>query len=345
MNGRWRALVLAALAVSCGSSQGYSRHIKTFQESYDEASPALAELYTGLNRWNRRGQWMVSVCSEPPARAAASDHAPPGFLSYTQLFEPPFRRNAIQARLDALELVGRYAQRLAELASPDGPARFAEASSSLGQRLGGLETRVRSLAGESDFTAVAEPIGSIVSAIGHTWLEGRARAELRQSILRAGPAVLAVLDFLERDLALTVDRMHDLRTRDIVTTCAGYYNNHYATWTRQERREFLDELEEVLQLQEGYESANPARMIGAMRDAHEALVRFARDPGSTEASSARLAASMDVFAARIGSFVTAFRQLRGLERAIDRGATAEPPATDDDAEARDAGADARADGG
>lgn len=310
-------MALALLATSCGSAQAYSRHIKTFQESYDEASPALAELYTGLNRWNRRGQWMVSVCSEPPETPVESDRPPPGFLSYRQLFEPPFGRNAIQARLDALELVGRYAQRLAELSNTEAPAQFAEASSTLGQRLGGLETRVRTLAGESDFTAVAGPIGAIVGAIGQTYLEGRTRAELRRSILAAGASVEAVLDFLERDLALTVDRMHELRTRDVLTTCATYYNNHYAAWSRAQRRDFLDELEEVIQLQEGYESANPTRMIRAMRDAHEALVRFAQDPGSASTSSQRLASAMELFAARITTFVTAFNDLRGRERAVD----------------------------
>ncbi len=90
-------------------------------------------------------------------------------------------------------------------------------------------------------------------------------------------------------------------------------------------------------------------MIRAMRDAHEALVRFARDPGSASSSSQRLASAMELFAARITTFVTAFNDLRGRERAVDGDGESDAPATlgsRDDAGARgDAGVRGDAGGG
>lgn len=140
---------LGALVALVGVTLGcprpdYTQSIQRYEQAHREATPALIDLYSRLNAFERESYVLTSVCSgaqlAPTVRVegVGSTTTVP-----TPLFQDTFSPDAIQARVDALEVLGLYAGYLGALAGSDAPQRFVTAGETFGTRVANLDRHFR----------------------------------------------------------------------------------------------------------------------------------------------------------------------------------------------------------
>src|SRR5207248_2964390 len=139
----------------------------------------------------------------------------------------PFPVESIQARLDALKLIGLYGTRLAELAGTDSPATFSSNTAALGANVINLSDTFRKLAGSGKDKSAASyvgPISSLVGIVGRLFLERRRDKELVEAIREATPRVSVVTTQLKQDFEDVLIPQQRTGQKGIVSVLVGYYN-------------------------------------------------------------------------------------------------------------------------
>lgn len=301
--------LLAAWALSstlgCQTVAVYNRPVRTFTEGFIAAAPAVRDAYTSLHGFRREAYFSRALC-DPAAELLERDAAG----VETPLGGAAISPEAIQVRVDAVELLGRYADRLGALAADDADAesRLSTAGTALSTHLVGLAQRVEALpAGSAD--GYAGPLGRVVNAITSAWQSQQRAQGLRETILAAEQPVSQVLDLLERDLGELRGAVYATSHAAVITRCALYYNANRARWSDAERREALRVVHGLVLRREAFRANDPTELVRAMRDAHDALVRYVRADHSARDLSL-LTSAMDAFARRIAVAASALRALR-----------------------------------
>jgi hypothetical protein len=190
--GARRWLLGFALATACAAAPPYARPAGTFQQGFAEAAPVIRAVYTELNALRRDAYFTRLACD---AQAELVEVDAEG--RQTPLNRDAFSAESIQARVDAVELLGRYADRLAALASGDaaGEARLSEAATALGANLTGLGARFAEL---PDATAddYAGPVGEVAAAVTRAVLADGAAKGCTNAALRSGPKSIPLYERL-----------------------------------------------------------------------------------------------------------------------------------------------------
>src|ERR1051325_536498 len=179
------ALLLASLAVTstaCDNTE-FKQRIADFQQSVGLASSSIGTYFTEMNQFERE-LYLQDILLHPTKTVRPRSTTDPR----TRVVRPglfgPFNEDSIKARMDAITLLGRYGQRLAELAGTDAPERFDSAAQALGTNLFNLQNTFQSLADVGDPSArdFVTPIGRIVGAIGKMIVERKRDQKLRVAI-------------------------------------------------------------------------------------------------------------------------------------------------------------------
>ena len=275
--------MIASITIGCGGGAGLAEPVRTFQGSYNAAAPALGDLYSGLNQF-RREAYMTTIRCDDSGEILAQDANGP-----TPLLTDTFTASAIDARVSAVHLIGRYADALLTLAGSDAPQRFATETGQLGTNLGGLSDHFRQLAGDPtahDTSAAnyVQPIAQLVGVFGEAYLQRRRDDATRTAVLSHADDVRHVLDLLEHDFTNVILLSREDDYSRMIRHCATYYNAHAAGWSLAERHAMQDEVLAILRQREVFRAADPAGLISAMRQAHEALVQFVHDQDAKTAS-------------------------------------------------------------
>lgn len=298
-------LCLALTGIGCGNKQ-FREHISTFQQSVEATSAAVETYYTEINEFERE-LYLQERLLDPREEVLLTDRTG----SPTPLMGGPFGPESIQARTDAIRLLGLYGQRLAELAGTEAPARFAAGAEVLGKNLDNLADTFGSLKDDSAPNYVG-PIGAIVGVYGQMILESRRDAALRAAIEDGAVAVRTVLALLEKDLTNIIDPQRRTGTLQKLASLVTFYNTERVQMGLAERRQLLEEIRRTAARYELLVSSNPADAIRSMSEAHEALVKYARSNRRSENLSELLSA-LEEFqnrAQRIGDAVQQLRELR-----------------------------------
>jgi hypothetical protein len=316
-------LPLMLSSVACDNSQ-FKERIADFQESVGLVSGAVGTYYAEMNQFERE-LYLQDVLLHP-TKIVSARGTPPTLFG-------PFNEDSIKARMDAITLLGKYGQRLALLAGTDAPERFASASQELGTNLFNLQSTFRSLDRSGDPTAsnFLTPIGTIVGVIGKMILEAKRDKKLRLAIDEAAPAVRTVIDLIENDLnnVIVPARLtgHIKTLQDLVE----YYNCLDRTGTSStpassvcptppvkasltERRDLLSRINQSARQYELFKTANPGEAVSSMREAHEALVKYAADRNPK--NLAALVSTLDAFRSRAQQIANAVLQIRNLNRGV-----------------------------
>jgi len=304
--GARRWILGLSLATACAATPQYARPAGTFQQGFAAAAPVIRGVYAELNAL-RRDAYFTRLACDPQAELVEVD----ADGRQTPLNRDAFSAESIQARVDAVELLGRYADRLAALAAGDaaGEARLSEAATALGANLTGLGARFADL---PDATAddYAGPVGEVAAAVARA-VQGRRRtAATRGAILDAAAPVRRVLDLLEADLAEVTATVRTAALDAVIARCAAQYNARRGAWSDGERREALGSLRGLVARRAAMRAQDPAALVRAMRDAHEALVRYARAEGREARDAAELENALQGFTRRVAAAAEATRALR-----------------------------------
>lgn len=322
-------LLFLALNGSGCVTANFKEPITAFQQSIDTANITIGTYYTELNQFERE------LYLEERLLADIDDDKKKEVMMYeggkpTPILGQTFSAESIKARTDAIALLGIYSRRLAELAGSDSPTRFAKGTKVLGENLAQLENTFKSLSKSNDSTAskpndstalsYTEPIRTIVSVVGQMFLESRRDEALTAAIQKGAQPVREVLDLLENDLVNIIAPLQRTGTMQILADSINYYNrlikmNEYKAMNPQQRYQARQKaLDDIRRAAERYEIAltfNPSGLVHGMKEAHEALVKYAQSDRKPE-NLAELVSAMEVFDNRVRQIAVAVLQLRDL---------------------------------
>jgi hypothetical protein len=307
----WRARAALAITVGltawgCATAQ-WARPIGEFQASVDASVGVIGAYYDDLNAFERR-VYLESAYLDPSEEILFRDTSG----APTPLAGGTFSSASIGARLDALRLVSLYGRRLASLAGSEAPTQFASNAQALGATLAGLSETFEGLAkGGSDPSARAyiAPVASLIGLIGGRVLEQRRDAAITAAIAEGDGPVIVILDQIERDLATVVDPLRATGEKLLLAGLVNDYNLNRATLSLDERRRRIDRIAAAADASFAAATANPAALVGGLRDAHRALVAYAASPRKP-ANLGEFAAALEVFANRVDAAAAEVRAIR-----------------------------------
>jgi len=326
----WRTYftLLLGLAAGACASGGFKQPIADFQAGVSDTTAVVGVYYTELNSFER-DLYLNERLYNPDLEVLTSDAA----RKPTPLVGQMFEAKAIRARLDALDLLGKYGKRLAVLAGSDAPTKSAAEVTSLGDRLGSLANTFKALVGAGDATAAKYigPVSTIVGLITQSIVESRRDAAISKAVADGSPAVNAILDQIEVDLQTVIGPLRITGEKERLSDLIAFYNcgRLVSAAIKTDPRSGCKEptlsfaarkalLAEIASTQTRYEAAvvfAPAEAVSGLRDAHEALVKYAAS-GRKNPDRAELAASLEVFrerAATAAEQIAKLRKIRGGE--------------------------------
>lgn len=300
------SLVFAlVLLPGCKTPGSYREPVARFQKGNSEASAALGEYYSELNRFER-DLYLDERLYDTGLEVLATDAAGQPSPLVGKLFSP----ESIQARMDAIALLGVYAERLATLAGTEDAGKLPEGATALGTQLGALGQRLQTLGGRGDATAsrYVEPVTTLVGVVGSLFLEVRQGQALQKGIEQGAPQVNAIIDLLEKDMVEVLGPQRLTGAKQALASRVMFYNLHRDKLSLAERRAVLDDIRRASDDYEALVVANPVELARALRDAHEALLRFARAERKLE-SFEELSAAMQSFQGRVETAAAAVQRI------------------------------------
>lgn len=304
------AFTFILFSLSACTTVNFTEPVASFQQSVDKTGVIVGTYYSELNDFER-SIYLEERVLNPELDVLLKDKEKPTPLHWT-VFSP----ESIKARLDAISLLGVYGRRLSELAGSDAPTRFSDASQVLGKNLGELADTFKELGDEgNDSTASGYfgPIGTIIGVFGEMIFEAERDKALEAAIKKGAPAVRNALDKLENDLKSIVQPLRDTGTHQILSGRVNYYNIHREEFDLTERRQFIYDIQNSVIQYDIALSFNPSDLIRGMKEAHEALVKFAESDRQPQ-NLAEVVSAMSVFENRVGQIAAAMDQLRKLRK-------------------------------
>ncbi|HYO56880.1 hypothetical protein [Archangium sp.] len=299
------ALALALLP-GCKTPGSFREPVARFQQGNTEVSTALGQYYSEMNRFER-DLYLDERLYDSGLEVLATDAAGRPTPLLGKIFSP----ESIQARMDAIALLGVYAERLATLAGAENPGKLPEGAQALGTQLGSLGKQLETLVTKGDATAskYVEPVTTLVGVATSLFLEARQGAVLQKGIEQGTPQVNAILDLLEADMVEVLGPQRLTGAKQALASRVMYYNTHRDKLSLAERRAVLDDIRRASESYEALVVAHPVEMARALRDAHEALFRFARAERKLE-SFEELSTAMQSFQGRVEIAAAAVKRIR-----------------------------------
>jgi hypothetical protein len=299
-------VALALTAASCASA-GWIGPIDDFKTNVDKTVGVVSDYYRALNDYERH-LYLETAFVDPSLEIVAVDTtgAP------TPLAGRVFSADAIRARTDALALIGVYVRRLADLAGSKAPAAFAANADALGEELSSLAATFSTLAA-TDVRAkpYVQPVSTLVGVVGQVFLEGKRELALQKAVSDGAPAVDQILRTIETDLAAAVDPLRKSGEKQLLAQLVHDYNLNRKTWTEARRRRQITDIEKAAQTYSAAVLSNPTDVVSGLREAHTALVAYAKSRKSPS-DLAAVASAMEIYAQRVERAAQAVRTLRDL---------------------------------
>ena len=137
-----RCLVCAALlfAAGCASLDGFQKPIADFSTSVQKGNIAIGEAYRNMNPLAREAYYLSVLTDDRVLLAETDSEGRP-----TPLKEDVWSVDSITARLNALQMLSTYAERLAALAGTDAPQRARAAIARAGGSVSGIDNTLVAL--------------------------------------------------------------------------------------------------------------------------------------------------------------------------------------------------------
>jgi hypothetical protein len=145
--------------------------------------------------------------------------------------------------------------------------------------------------------------------VGSLYLENKQGEALQKGIEQGEPRVRAIIDLLEADLVDVLGPQRLTGAKQALASRVVFYNLNKGKLSLAERREVLEDIRRASEAYESLVVAHPVELAYALRDAHEALLRFARSQRKLE-SFEELSAAMGSFLSRVQTAAAAVQRIR-----------------------------------
>lgn len=292
---RGLAYSLICVFLSACSVNRYRTPVGAFRDRVQQSTAVLADYYASRNAYEI-DLYLTEIAADPDMEVLLT--GPDG--KPTPLGKPTFSPAAIRARLDALDLIGVYATRLASLANSEAPAHFHDAASLLGQNLGTLDKTFQSLQGEKDPTAnqYVGPVARLIGAFGAIVLESKRDAAITNAIQQAAPEVNNILTLVKNDLDKAFQPLSVTGANQRLATLAVAYRQDRRKLNYEQRKARLAEIKDAALARSTDLTSAPSSVVTSLGAAHDALLRLAQSKRHPSDFS-EFAASMDMWSSRI----------------------------------------------
>jgi hypothetical protein len=262
-------LVFSAVVSGCAANR-YEAPVTTFRDETQQTIGVLGEFYSSRNSFEI-DVYLRSVGTDPTQRVGTEDeHGIP-----TPLGKPIFSPDSINARLDALNLIGIFANRLYDLANTTAPADFQTAATSLGTNLGSLDKTFQTLEGAKDPTAnkYIGPVSALIGAIGQMYLGHQRDQMIKKAISDGAPEVDKILSQLRDDMDNVFSNEVVTAAKENLASLVRAYNDDRAKLSFEQRTARLAEIKVAAAESAASVGSAPANLVSSMQDAFKALVQ------------------------------------------------------------------------
>jgi hypothetical protein len=268
--------VLVFLVVLCGcTANRYEAPASSFRDNTQQTINVLSSFYASRNSYEIE-LYLQSVAADSNLAIQTTDsNGVP-----TPLGKPVFSPTSIRARLNALRLVGVYANRLYDLANSSAPAKFQSSTTALGENLSSLDKTFQSLQGVSDPTAnkYIGPISSLIGTVGEMFLDKKRDELVTKAVTDGAPQVELILSQVRDDM----DKIFSLElitgANEKLAILIAAYNSDRTKLDFEQRTARLSEIKAAANEVAASVGSAPTGLVTAMIDAHQALVREATSP-------------------------------------------------------------------
>jgi hypothetical protein len=294
-------LGLAFVPVLCGcaAAKFYKAPVANFQSGVNETASTVEPYFTELNRMESQYRLFDKV----------HDSKDWG----TEDLKPRFSPETIQVRVQALEIIKRYAQLLSDIAGSTSPDDFQKAADNLGKQTQSLADTVGKLAG-AKVPPIGDPLGKLVNFLGQIKIEHDRKKALEVAIKAGEGPVDELIQALRDDTVTAVALWYeDQKQREVIVL--GMYNAQRKSATSPDAIEAL--MKKVLDNSNEAETLRnlPVRnLFDDFESAHKALVSFAKS-GGRPSGVAGLAAQIDVFTQQAKTLSDLVLSLRNVKTA------------------------------
>jgi hypothetical protein len=219
--GAISVLLLLLFLAGC-TTTNFTQPVASFRQSVNTSTAAIGAYYVNLNAFERQ-LYLDNIALDPTQKVGERQNGKP-----TPLVGEIFQPASIKARMDALSLLGTYAQRLTDLAGGKASQQFSTAANALGEGLIGLDETFSQLSKKEDKTAATYigPISSLVGCIGKMYQQKQIDADLRKVINDGSKTVDAVLDLIQSDLVNVIKPLQTTGLHERLANHIAYYNDN-----------------------------------------------------------------------------------------------------------------------
>lgn len=310
-------LLSFGLALAGCSKKEFAARIADFQAGIEETTTATSVYYSELNTFER-DLYLQERLLDPSKDILTTERDPrnPAKKIPTALVGKVFSAESIKARTDAIKILGVYGKRLADLAGSDAPERFATGSNAVASNLTKLGATFSTLTNDDtakNYVAPLGALGKIFGAIGRALLESKRDAALTNAVREGAPIVRKIIRLLEDDLENVIAPLRTTGSHQALAELINNYNTHRTTMSLDQRQKAIDEIRRAQQRYDIALAFNPSQLMDSMRDAHEALVKYATSK-RTPQSLAELVDALSAFRDRAQIVLGAVIELRNLRR-------------------------------
>jgi hypothetical protein len=301
---RFLSLALASTVISligCAHPNAYQAPVAKFRDASAVVIEATKIYLTELNKTER--DMYIKARASKPAQIRESE------IESVQ----GFSKEAIAARLNALDQLANYADLLNQLASSDAPARIKAKAADLQTALTGLSGEVNKLGGTDDtnFKAVTSRVVPVIGDVLQAFAEERIQEGLDRAITSGGPAVNSLIQAIADDVEIAFQRKKAAFSEERLGMVDQYnkdLQNHAAADALQADANAIIAEEDRW---EAFLTANPKDGLSAMKRANDALVKFASKPKHTANDFGSFVDAVESFAATANRVGKAVHELTG----------------------------------
>lgn len=267
-------LVLGTLLPGCAVNR-YEAPVGTFHDRAQQTIGVLSDFYASRNSYEI-DLYLQTVAADSSLKVEETDaQGQP-----TPLGRPTFSPDSINARLNALNLIGIYANRLNDLANTKAPSDFQTAATALGDNLKSLDKTFEHLGGPKDPTAgkYIGPISTLIGIVGQMFLEHQRDIAIKKAVDEGAKSVDAILAQMRDDMDSIFSKEVITGAKQRMAVLVRAYNTEREKLSYEQRSARLAEIKAAAAEAAASVGSAPANLVTSMMNAHAKLIQAVNSP-------------------------------------------------------------------